>query len=90
MKNHRFLQAVMRDRGFCQKRYGGNAATKYPTPKKGMRVLNVAECRDMAPVPHYPQAPSKPMVIPMRVKEEHEKQQEQALKVRRHSKNVET
>ena len=46
-----------------------------------MRILNVAESRDMAPIAlHYPQAPSKPMVIPSRVKEEHEKQQEQALK----------
>ena len=81
VRNHRFLQAVMRDRGFCQKRYGGNAATKYPTPKKGMRVLNVAESRDMAPIAlHYPQAPSKPQVIPARVKDDFDKLQEQANK----------
>ena len=81
VRNHRFLQAVMRDRGFCQKRYGGNAATKYPTPKKGMRVLNQAESRDMAPIAlSYPQAPSKPQVIPTRVKDDNEKEQEQALK----------
>jgi len=81
VRNHRFLQAVMRDRGFCQKRYGGNAAVHYPTPKKNMRVLEEAEVRDMAPdAKAFPQAPSKLQVIPPSEKAAFDRMQEQAMK----------
>ncbi|CAD7939601.1 unnamed protein product [Amoebophrya sp. A120] len=39
VRNHKFLQAVMRDERFCQERYGGVSA-QMPTPKKKMKMLD--------------------------------------------------